>query len=155
MELVQAAAVSTGEEMPADLQDWEWILEQPNRYQWLVTMMEDPDAAITFFSTNCMDEVVQRTESLLLLVWLDSDELDKFDVSSGGRMLQCVDNAGALSDAARCEFPLPLPITDGALVSDDHPSKVPDVKHCPPPCCSLLAQVLYVCCSAPRFSSLL
>lgn len=102
--IAPAAAVIAGEEIPADLQSWQFILESPNRYQYLVTMMEDPDKAIEFISLNCMDEVVQGTEAILLLNWVDDAELAKLDAQSEGRILQCVDNFGALSAAARCEI---------------------------------------------------
>lgn len=102
---VRDSLKAAGEEVPADLQNWAGIVQEPNRYQFLVRMFEDPDAAAEYIATKCTQEILQDTEALLLAFFLESDDYDRLDGDL--RMVQCVDNFGALSEATRYCIDIP------------------------------------------------
>lgn len=91
--------------MPADLVDYAWVLEFPNRYQFLVKMLEDVDATVEYITNNCVEGLVQNLESLFFLVYLEDDQFALLDIPSGGRMLQCRDNFDALDQLTRYRPP--------------------------------------------------
>lgn len=93
-----------GEEMPAELLEWEGVLESPNRFQFLVKMLESPDEAVEYLSSNCVADIVQDTKTDLLKGLLPPEEEAKLQAENGGVTVQCVDKHGALDKAARSGF---------------------------------------------------
>lgn len=91
--------------MPAELLDVSWVLEEPNTYQFLVKMLEDPDAAAEYMLTQCTEAVVQHVETQLLIPFTDPELVAQLDLSNGTPMVQCVDNFGALDAATRYAGP--------------------------------------------------
>ena len=90
--------------MPADLDSAADIaLPQPNTFQFLLQMLEDPDAVAEYMSSRCMDRVVQGAETLFFFDYLLPDQARLLADTDGDlRMMQCSDNFGALEDLLGC-----------------------------------------------------
>lgn len=96
--------MTVGEEIPGDLSWLKFILEEPNRYQFLLQMLEDPIKAANYITTKCTTSLVQG-DAFLFIPYLEQEELARLDIAGGAKMWQCTDIFGAVSDAAVYETP--------------------------------------------------
>lgn len=98
---LQLTGRAAGEPISAEFEKSTRFLEQPNRYQFFVSMLEDPKRLLDYVEANCSTSLVQGDDSQLFLQYLEPEQLSKIDFASGGRMIQCVDNFGALERVSR------------------------------------------------------
>lgn len=84
----EGAGHAAGEDIPADLLGVaSWVLEWPNRYQFLIKVLEDPKGTAEFVTNRCEEEVVQYSERFLFEHYL---YYETPDYEPGPQMLQCV-----------------------------------------------------------------
>lgn len=89
-----------GEPLPSDLENLAYALEEPNRFGWLISMMEAPGGIANYLTSNCIEQVIRAPRSWEYTYFLSVTDQDRLD--SNSTMLQCVDNFGAWEDFARC-----------------------------------------------------
>eukprot|EP00892_Ulva_mutabilis_P000509 jgi/Ulvmu1/10459/UM063_0014.1 len=90
---------ASGDPMPADLDEYAWILTEPNAHQWLVPWLDNSDRIAEYISTNCASEIIQDPQAREYRWWVDLDERDALD--SDNTMVQCVDTQCAYDQFAK------------------------------------------------------
>lgn len=98
-------AAGAGETLPAEIEDEGFVLEDPNRFQWVTTMLSDPDRVADYISKNCVSEVITQPRSWEYTIFLLPAEENKALEDPEATMMQCVDNFGAWDSFQRYSRP--------------------------------------------------
>lgn len=86
--------------MPSELQDYTYILEEPNTFQWLTEWLDDSGRIAEYITGSCTTETIEQPRAWEYIYWLDYELVSELD--SNSTMVQCVDNFGAYEEFARC-----------------------------------------------------
>lgn len=87
------AYTHVGDPLPAHLADFEYVLGEPNKRQWLATILADPDRVADYMATNCTEKVISSPRAWQYQHFIPPEEAAT--LNGDPTMLQCVDNFGA------------------------------------------------------------